>query len=113
MFIVINICVGNRYMATSRERTIFQHFQAFRKCAEKYLCWAEFCVFIVLSGLPCKYSGCQGATYVLYVPLDGKKVSCLQSEGNALFVRKLFESHPCERESSAKESSHWRRNWLI
>jgi hypothetical protein len=85
----------------------------FRKWAEKYLCWAEFCAIVVLSGLPCKQSGCQGATYVLYVALNGKKVSCLQSERNALSVCTRFGLQPCELDTSAKKSSHSGHQQLI
>jgi hypothetical protein len=71
---------------------IKQQFQVFRMCAEKYLAWAEFGAIVVLSGLPCKQSGGQGATHVLYVALNGKEVSCLQSERNALCANPLCPS---------------------
>jgi hypothetical protein len=62
-----------------------QQHQAFLKSSGKHLCCRKLSAFCQACWLRIKQPGCQGATNFLHLTLDGKKVSCLQSDRTSLF----------------------------
>jgi hypothetical protein len=69
----------------SAENETEKQLRVFPQRAEKHLCCSQLSGFFGVSELIGKESGCKGATYVLYVALNGEKISCLQSARTTSF----------------------------
>jgi hypothetical protein len=80
--------------------------QTKRKSAEKHLCWDTAGTFVLNTWLSCKELGSQGATHVVNLALNCKKVNSLQNErahaGSARFWVKA-SGHSCQWAASTIE----------
>jgi hypothetical protein len=62
-----------------------QQHQAFLKNSGKHLCCRKLSAFCRACWLRFKQPDCQGATNFLHLTLNGKQISCLQSDCTSLF----------------------------